>query len=157
MERRWQIKGRGRHVQELGTRRENEVQYLRWIRWTVAALVLIEVAVLGHTAAGVPSARAQVAAAVGFDPESGAASDVRLVSFSGFGGGEVLDFVFTDPNGTPAAAEDVLHAVSQADGTGAFNFTPSDWFEGVVSGTWTVTITGETTGTQTTATFTIEG
>ena len=131
------------------------MRYLSWIRWTVAALVLIEVAALGHSAAGVPSARAQVAAAVGFDPESGAAADVRTVSFSGFGAGEILDFVFTDPTGTPGGDGTVLYAVSQDDGGGVFNFTPADWFSAAMSGAWTVTITGETSGTQATATFTI--
>ncbi len=135
------------------------MRYLSWIRWTVAALVLIEVAALGHSAAGVPSARAQVAAGVGFDPASGAASDVRVVSFSGFGSGETLDFTFTDPNGNAAQVGngDTFYAVTQSDGTGAFNFTPGDWLSPLADGTWTVTITGETSGTQTTATFTIDG
>jgi hypothetical protein len=134
------------------------MRYLRWIRWTVAALVLVEVAALGHTAAGVPSARAQVAAAVGFDPASGGASDVRLVSFSGFGSGETLDFTFTDPNGNAAQVGngDTWYAVTQDDGTGTFEFTPGDWLSPLTDGTWTVTITGETSGMQTTATFTID-
>ncbi len=135
------------------------MRYLHWIRWTVAALVLIEVAALGHTAAGVPSARAQVAAAVGFDPASGAASTLRIVSFSGFGSGEVLDFTFTDPNGMAAQVGDVdtWYAVAFGDGTGAFEFTPADWLSPLSYGTWTVTITGESSGTQTSATFTIDG
>ncbi|HLZ68789.1 MAG TPA: hypothetical protein VKV26_02655 [Dehalococcoidia bacterium] len=129
---------------------------MRYVRWMVIALFLVQLAALSHGAAGVPRARAQVAAAVGFDPASGAMTDLRVVSFSGFGSGETLDFTFTDPTGAAANVGDgtTWYAVTQDDGTGSFEFTPSDWLT-PLAGTWTVTITGETSGMQTTAIFVV--
>ncbi len=130
---------------------------MRYVRWIVAAVVLVELAALGHGAAGVPTARAQVAAAVGFDPASGAATDLRVVSFSGFGSGETLDFTFVDATGAAAQVGNgtTWYAVTQDDGTGSFEFTPGDWLSPLTAGAWTVTITGETSGMQATATFII--
>ncbi len=118
-------------------------------------LVLGAVPAAHHTP---PAAHAQLMASVSYTPMYGDAQTQRLVAFSGFDADEVLTFSYTDPNGNAVtvAGQDSSIASAMDDGTGAFFFRPSDWLDSLQDGLWTVTITGEHSGSVT-ATFYIGG
>lgn len=99
------------------------------------------------------AAHAQLMASVTYSPLYGNADTQRLVEFTGFGADEVLHFSYTDPTGAAVtvAGQDSSIASAMDDGTGAFFFRPSDWLDNLQNGLWTVTITGETSGSVTTA------
>jgi hypothetical protein len=94
-----------------------------------------------------------------FTPLYGQPQQSRLFSFAGFSPGEVIDLSFQTPDGQAASVGNgtAFQASAQDDGTGNFNFQPSDWLSSPQSGRWTVTVLGETSGYTFTASLYLQG
>jgi hypothetical protein len=101
------------------------------------------------------AAHAQVLGTFSFTPLYGDASTQRLVQFSGFDADEAVDLTFTNPSGQAVTVSGYTTwlASAQDDGTGAFFFRPSDWLDSVDQGSWSVQITGQTSGATATTVF----
>lgn len=95
------------------------------------------------------------AATVAVAPETGASTDTFIFSLTGFTAGEAVTATFTAPQGSAAAdfpPPDALTTTVDSDGSGSLSLRPVD--QGLIlTGTWAVTFTGQTSGATQTARF----
>src|SRR5258708_260134 len=114
-------------------------------RYLAVLVILAGVAIAstgGRRSLAPTGAPAQVAAAVAFSPGDADADTQRVVSFAGFAGAETIDITFFDASNAQVAVGDgmIYYASTQDDGTGEFNFVPSEWLLPLSKGTWTAQV-----------------